>query len=123
MYNKRNIMTRAHELRKAGKGMSDALKHSWVEAKIKAIDERLFFLDMIDFQSSENRAMVRDLNQERSRLNAIINPPVEKVKRKPNPDLDYFEEITIRVRLLDIKASRNPDWNEYKQLENRLYVA
>ena len=122
MYNKREIMMRAHELRKAGQDMSQSLKKAWVEAKIAAIDYKLHSYNMIDFQSKSDKEAIRELGAERDRLNSIINPAVE-IERTPNTSLSFFEEAEIRGKLAKIRTSLNPDWNEYKELESRLFVA
>jgi hypothetical protein len=117
---KSKVCTLANSFIREGMNRSAAFVKAWALAKIEKIDAQLFSLNMIDRQSRTEKEYVRKLQDDRAALNAKANPVVKMIE---NPALSFSEKMSINARLTEIFMSRNPDWNEYKALEAKLYTA
>lgn len=128
MYNKSEIMKRAHELRKTSQySLSVSLKKAWLEAKINKIEGKLFMYDMIDRQSRSEREEVARLARQLNTLRKELNP-AKKVTYIPLSEderaevLEEFESIIYDSPM----TSKNKDWkraDELKELLNKGRVA
>lgn len=127
MFNKSKVMSRAHSIRKeTGSNMSEALRKAWVEVKrIREIENQLFDLNMIDFQSTKEKAVVTRLSMECADLDSKINTKsaeeLETQAEKNRRELAAWEEAEdIRFELSCIVRSANPDWERHTALRARL---